>query len=240
MKIEIKNRWTGAVLYATELPDGSDFAMRTAVERAARERANLAGANLADAYLAGANLADANLADAYLAGANLADAYLAGANLAGANLADAYLAGAYLAGAKIPEWAIPFARIGACGQSIAWLARCKDANSAFAALCGEWRNWLDSEGAPMDADGEAIVTWAREKAGPEEKRGPWHARACDRKDCEGERACKAVSLRAEDLERFAPGTTPACSAWPTCSCPDARSLRAQIWQARAKAPAEAA
>jgi hypothetical protein len=68
-KIEIKHRWTSAVLFETEVEDGDEHPMRTALSRAI----------LADAYLAGANLADANLADAYLA-----DAYLAGANLADA------------------------------------------------------------------------------------------------------------------------------------------------------------
>ncbi len=96
MKIEIKNRWTGAVLYS-----GEAESVRELVEAANLADANLAGANLAGANLAGANLADAYLADANLAGANLADAYLADANLAGANLAGAYLAGAYLAGAYL-------------------------------------------------------------------------------------------------------------------------------------------
>jgi hypothetical protein len=123
--IEIKHRWTGAVLWSGEAESVKDgvtkavaagaylagaYLARADLARADLAGANLAGANLAGANLAradlaGANLADAdlagaNLADAYLAGANLAGAYLAGANLADANLADANLAGAYLAGAK--------------------------------------------------------------------------------------------------------------------------------------------
>ena len=77
--IEIKNRYTGDVLYTTEVDAVDERPMWTAVIRA-----NLAGADLAGAYLAGANLADANLARADLAGANLAGADLAGAYLAGA------------------------------------------------------------------------------------------------------------------------------------------------------------
>jgi uncharacterized protein YjbI with pentapeptide repeats len=117
VKVEIKNRWTDAVLYTAELPADmeSGLHMRAALEQATAAGAyladadlaganfadaNLAGANLAGADLAGANFADANLAGANLAGANLAHAYLAGANLAHANLADAYLADAYLADAK--------------------------------------------------------------------------------------------------------------------------------------------
>jgi uncharacterized protein YjbI with pentapeptide repeats len=76
VKVEIKNRWTDAVLYTAELPADmeSGLHMRAALEQATAADANLAGANLADANLAGAYLADANLAGAYLADANLAGA----------------------------------------------------------------------------------------------------------------------------------------------------------------------
>jgi uncharacterized protein YjbI with pentapeptide repeats len=113
MKIEIKHRWSGEVLFTAELTaefeaKGHAVQLGAAIKLAVKARANLAGANLAGAYLAGANLAGANLAGAnlagaYLAGANLAGAYLAGAYLAGAYLARADLAGAYLAGAIPPE-----------------------------------------------------------------------------------------------------------------------------------------
>ena len=55
-KIEIKHRYTGAVLYA-----GEHETIRDAVEAAVKAGAYLAGANLARANLAGANLARANL-----------------------------------------------------------------------------------------------------------------------------------------------------------------------------------
>jgi hypothetical protein len=137
-KVEIKHRYTGAVLFsfdATDEQQASGLAMRHALEAAVEARANLAGANLAGANLAGANLAGANLADANLAdanlaranlaGANLADANLAGANLADANLADANLARANLAranlaGAKGSDLAIAMTRILPDGQLIGW------------------------------------------------------------------------------------------------------------------------
>jgi hypothetical protein len=81
MKIEIKHRFSGAVLFSIETES-----MRLAVEAAVKSRANLAGAYLAGANLARANLARANLAGANLAGANLDGAYLDGAYLDGANL----------------------------------------------------------------------------------------------------------------------------------------------------------
>jgi len=78
MKYEIKHRYTDAVLYTAELPDDtpSSMVVRHALEKAARDRANLARANLD-----GANLAGANLAGAYLDGANLARANLDGETL---------------------------------------------------------------------------------------------------------------------------------------------------------------
>jgi hypothetical protein len=96
--IEIKHRFSGAVLWSGEEPS-----LRGAVIAAVKAGADLAGAYLAGAYLAGADLAGADLAGAYLAGANLAGADLAGANLTGADLTDAYLAGANLTGADLTD-----------------------------------------------------------------------------------------------------------------------------------------
>jgi uncharacterized protein YjbI with pentapeptide repeats len=111
MKIEIKNRWTGAVQFACELTaeiaDKSysvqlGFAATTALADGANLRdADLGGANLRDANLRGANLRDADLGDADLGGANLGDANLRGANLGGANLRGANLRDADLGGANL-------------------------------------------------------------------------------------------------------------------------------------------
>jgi hypothetical protein len=79
MNVQIKNRFSGAVLFKGEYDS-----MRDCVVAAVK-----AHAYLADAYLADANLAHANLAGADLTDANLADANLAHANLAGADLTGA-------------------------------------------------------------------------------------------------------------------------------------------------------
>ncbi|HCO07754.1 MAG TPA: pentapeptide repeat-containing protein, partial [Acinetobacter ursingii] len=52
---EIKNRWTGEVLFSCEIPDGMESGMiaRHAVETAIAEGANLWGANLRGADLRG-------------------------------------------------------------------------------------------------------------------------------------------------------------------------------------------
>ena len=76
--LEIKNRWTGEVLFTCEIPEGMESGM------IARHVAEAAIA--ADANLRGADLRGANLRDADLYGANLRDADLYGANLSGADL----------------------------------------------------------------------------------------------------------------------------------------------------------
>jgi uncharacterized protein YjbI with pentapeptide repeats len=110
---QILSRWSGAVLFECELPEGveSGMAMRHALEMATDAHANLSVANLRGADLRGADLSDANLSGADLSGAdlsgaNLSDANLRGAdlsvaNLRGANLSDANLRGANLRGANL-------------------------------------------------------------------------------------------------------------------------------------------
>jgi len=87
-KQQIRNRWTGAVLFECEIPAHveSGLAMRHALETAAakRPRINLSGADLRDADLRDADLRDADLRDA-----DLRDADLRGADLRDADLRDA-------------------------------------------------------------------------------------------------------------------------------------------------------
>ncbi len=97
IKVEIKNRWTGSVLFSYESSaSDKDSALREEVVKAAKDGANLIGANLSEADLSGANLRGVNLRGADLGGASLRDADLRDANLRGANLGDADLRGANL------------------------------------------------------------------------------------------------------------------------------------------------
>ena len=78
--IQIKHRYTGAVLYEHEPTDeqqASGLAMRAALEAAVKCGANLSGANLSGANLSGANLSGAYLSGANLSGANGADLAIA-------------------------------------------------------------------------------------------------------------------------------------------------------------------
>ena len=108
IKIEIRNRWTGSVVFEyTKEGNTITETVLDAIRRGANLRdadlrdANLCGADLYDANLRDANLRDANLSDADLRGANLRDTDLRCADLCGANLYGADLRGADLRGANL-------------------------------------------------------------------------------------------------------------------------------------------
>ena len=88
MKHEIKNRFTGEVLFSCEVPEGMESGM---IARHAVETAIAQDADLRDADLRGADLRDADLRGADLRGADLRDADLRGADLRDADLRDADL-----------------------------------------------------------------------------------------------------------------------------------------------------
>ena len=118
--IEIKNRWTGAVLYSGEHVD-----VKEAVEAAVKAGATLDGANLTGANLTGATLDGAYLNGADLTGADLAGAYLTGAKV-GAGADEASLVGLR-----------PIVQIGPIGSRNDWLTVfwCGDAGVRISAGC---------------------------------------------------------------------------------------------------------
>jgi uncharacterized protein YjbI with pentapeptide repeats len=140
MKIEIKSRWSGSVLFSLETDS-----WKVALEAAVKSGADLCGANLRDADLRGANLRGANLRDADLCGANLRDADLRGANLRGANLRDADLCGANLRDADLCDADL-------CGANLRD-ADLRGANLRGANLCGANLRGANLRGANLrDAD----------------------------------------------------------------------------------------
>ena len=98
IKIEIKNRWTGSILFEYLSENNT---IKKTVSEAIKSGADLRGADLCGAYLCGADLRGADLREAYLCGAYLCGADLRGANLRGADLCGAYLCGADLRGANL-------------------------------------------------------------------------------------------------------------------------------------------
>ena len=97
IKIEIRNRWTGSVVF--EYTKEGNTITETVLD-AIRRGADLSDANLCGADLHGSNLRCANLYGANLRGSNLYGANLYGANLYGADLRNADLRGSNLRCAK--------------------------------------------------------------------------------------------------------------------------------------------
>ena len=100
IKISIKNRWTGSILFEYSSVDNT---LAKTVTEALKGGAYLRDAYLYGAYLYGADLRGADLRDAYLYGADLYGADLYGADLRGANLYGADLRGADLRGADLRD-----------------------------------------------------------------------------------------------------------------------------------------
>ena len=98
IKISIKNRWTGSILFEYSSVDNT---LAKTVLEALKGGADLRGANLRGANLYGADLYGADLREANLREANLRGANLYGANLYGADLREANLYGADLYGANL-------------------------------------------------------------------------------------------------------------------------------------------
>ena len=133
IKIEIKNRWTGNILFEYLSENNT---IKKTVSEAIKSGADLCGAdlcgaNLRGADLCGANLREANLRGADLCGANLREADLCGADLCGADLCGAYLCEANLRGADL------------CGANL------REANLRGADLCGANLREADLCGADL-------------------------------------------------------------------------------------------
>ena len=133
MTIEIKDRWTGKVLFTAKGATTIAAAVTMAVAAGANlygaslDRASLDGASLDGASLDGASLNRASLNGANLDGANLYRANLNGANLDGANLDGASLDGASLYranlnGASLENVKNLFYQIPQEGELIVWKA----------------------------------------------------------------------------------------------------------------------
>ena len=154
IKIEIRNRWTGSVVFEyTKEGNTITETVLDAIRRGADLRdadlygANLCGANLCGANLRGANLCGANLCDADLRGADLRSANLSGANLYGADLRDANLRNANLCDANL------------CGANLCG-ADLRGANLYGANLCGA--NLRDAKGCYLSCPTEgSFIGWKK-------------------------------------------------------------------------------
>ncbi len=100
IKISIKNRWTGSILFEYSSVDNT---LAKTVTEALKGGADLYGADLYGADLRGADLREANLYEADLRGADLREANLYEADLRGADLREANLYEADLREADLRE-----------------------------------------------------------------------------------------------------------------------------------------
>ena len=138
IKIEIRNRWTGSVVF--EYTKEGNTITETVLD-AIRRGANLRGADLRDADLYGADLRDADLCGAYLCDANLCGANLCGANLYGADLCDANLRDANLRDADLRDADLYGADLRG--------ADLRDADLCGAYLCGAYLCGANLYGADL-------------------------------------------------------------------------------------------
>jgi uncharacterized protein YjbI with pentapeptide repeats len=167
--IEIKDRWSGAVLFravvntllkAVEKARSDNVSLRGAYLRGADLRgAYLRGADLRGADLRGADLRGAYLSGADLSGADLSGAYLSGAYLSGADLSGAYLSGAYLSGAYLSGADLSGAYLRGADLSGAYLsgAYLSGAYLSGADLSGAYLSGAYLRGADLSG---AIINWA--------------------------------------------------------------------------------
>lgn len=98
IKIEIKNRIMGSILFSYSCEDNTTL---KTITKAIESRADLRDADLSDADLSGAYLRGADLSNAYLRNTNLCGADLSGANLRNTNLCSADLRSVYLRNADL-------------------------------------------------------------------------------------------------------------------------------------------
>ena len=158
--IEIKDRWTGEVLFTAKGATTIAAAVTIAVAAGANlngaslNGANLIGANLDRASLNGANLIGASLDRASLKGASLIWANLNGASLNGANLIGASLDRANLIGANLDRASLNGANLNGASLDRASL---KGASLIWASLNGASLENVKNLFYQIPQEGELIV-----------------------------------------------------------------------------------
>jgi hypothetical protein len=160
MKFEIKNRFTGEIIFSHESEENS-FSLT--VKLAIEQKINLSRANLSRANLSRADLSDANLSDANLSRANLSDADLSDADLSRANLSRANLSRANLSRADL-RWCVGNGTEILSMQVAQWKIAFTKTHLAIGCkkyLIEEWQGFSDEEIAKMACG--ALEWWKKWK-----------------------------------------------------------------------------
>lgn len=113
MQIEIKNRWTGDIIFSGEFPSLKLAVEHCAVAKISLSSSDLSNANLRNASLrgsslncsnlSGSNLSNANLSYTDLYGSDLSDANISNTNFRGTNLSNSDLRGADLSNSVLQK-----------------------------------------------------------------------------------------------------------------------------------------
>jgi uncharacterized protein YjbI with pentapeptide repeats len=176
MKIEIKHRYTGDVIFSHDCENNT---IKITVEAAVKLRVNLSFADLGCAYLIGADLGCANLSNANLRGANLRGADLSGANLRGAdlsgadlfcanlgcaNLSDVNLRGADLSnanlrGAKLPDANLSNTNLRGANLSDANILCQGDMVTIFTMQLDTWRIGFTKDFMKIGCQSHSLEKW---------------------------------------------------------------------------------
>lgn len=140
MKIEIKNRFTGAVIYEVEVED--IWTGRKAIELAVKSSISFSNADFSNANFSYANLIAADFSNADLNNANFDYAYLDNANLGGANLSRTRYRSTSLVGANLQGADVSYADFNCADLSNADL---RNADFSYADF-----HWTNPKGANLD------------------------------------------------------------------------------------------
>ena len=108
MKIEIKNRWNGSVIFSHECEDNTiELTLLKAIAEYSDLRdsdlsgSDLSGSDLSGSDLRGSNLRDSDLRGSNLRGSDLRDSDLSGSDLSGSDLSGSDLSGSDLSGSDL-------------------------------------------------------------------------------------------------------------------------------------------
>ena len=114
MKIEIKNRFTGEVIFSDERENNT---IKLTVEKAVNLKINLRGSNLSGSNLSGINLSGSDLRGINLRGSNLSGSNLSGINLSGSDLRGINLSDSYCRGSNLSDINLSGINLSGCDFS---------------------------------------------------------------------------------------------------------------------------
>ena len=96
MKYEIKNRWTGDVIFSAETKN-----FKLAVKMAVEQKINLSNSNLSNSNLSGSDLSGSNLSGSDLRSSDLSNSNFRGSNFRGSDLSGSDLRSSDLSGSDL-------------------------------------------------------------------------------------------------------------------------------------------